>query len=283
MSFLSHFSPLRRSILAFGISAPRLGLRAVPHSSTAASTTTRRLHMWSTRSPPPLTMAAPKAPHSSATNILRRRGNASLTSKPNPSASASDAPLTGMARLRRLFKEYGRPALVVYMSISTVDLGLSFLVVKSGVDVEALVDTVKTTLTRWGVWTFAVDGDDEKELHDSIAAAEDEGGELGGRGKPGHASLWTTFLIAYAFHKLLLPIRVPITAAITPGFVRVMRQWGWMKDASAVAKVTAKSAAAAAADTARKSAGLAVVAVGAASAAAAGTSVPPPTPVSRLE
>ncbi|ORZ40331.1 hypothetical protein BCR44DRAFT_1509596 [Catenaria anguillulae PL171] len=157
-----------------------------------------------------------------------------ITRGPNPSSQKDPSkPLTGMARLRQLFKDYGRPAIVVYFAISTVDLGISFAAVYMGVDVEQVVDWAKGLLSKWGLWSFAVDEEDEADLRHQI---DEEGGK--------QKSLLTTFLIAYAFHKLLLPIRVPITVAVTPGFVRYMRRWGWMKDAAAMAKVMGASGAA---------------------------------------
>ena len=41
------------------------------------------------------------------------------------------------------------------------------------------------------------------------------------------AGLWTQVALAYAIHKSLIFIRVPLTAAITPKVVKVLRQWGW--------------------------------------------------------
>ncbi|RQM05254.1 hypothetical protein DH86_00001785 [Scytalidium sp. 3C] len=41
------------------------------------------------------------------------------------------------------------------------------------------------------------------------------------------ASLATQLALAYAIHKSFIFIRVPITAAITPKVVRVLRSWGW--------------------------------------------------------
>ena len=34
-------------------------------------------------------------------------------------------------------------------------------------------------------------------------------------------------MLAYAIHKSLIFIRVPLTAAITPKVVKTLRQWGW--------------------------------------------------------
>lgn len=41
------------------------------------------------------------------------------------------------------------------------------------------------------------------------------------------ASLATQLALAYAIHKSFIFIRVPLTAAVTPKVVRVLRGWGW--------------------------------------------------------
>jgi hypothetical protein len=42
-----------------------------------------------------------------------------------------------------------------------------------------------------------------------------------------NAGLATQLALAYAIHKSFIFIRVPITAAITPKVVKVLRGWGW--------------------------------------------------------
>lgn len=39
--------------------------------------------------------------------------------------------------------------------------------------------------------------------------------------------IWTQLALAYAIHKSFIFIRVPLTAAVTPKVVRVLRGWGW--------------------------------------------------------
>ena len=39
--------------------------------------------------------------------------------------------------------------------------------------------------------------------------------------------IWTQLALAYAIHKSFIFIRVPLTAALTPKVVRVLRGWGW--------------------------------------------------------
>jgi hypothetical protein len=42
-----------------------------------------------------------------------------------------------------------------------------------------------------------------------------------------HIGLAAQLALAYAIHKSFMFIRVPITAAITPKVVKVLRSWGW--------------------------------------------------------
>ncbi|KAK1979575.1 hypothetical protein LZ30DRAFT_596603, partial [Colletotrichum cereale] len=41
------------------------------------------------------------------------------------------------------------------------------------------------------------------------------------------ASLGTQLALAYAIHKSFIFLRVPLTAAVTPKVVKVLRSWGW--------------------------------------------------------
>lgn len=41
------------------------------------------------------------------------------------------------------------------------------------------------------------------------------------------ASLATQLALAYAIHKSFIFVRVPLTAAVTPKVVKVLRGWGW--------------------------------------------------------
>jgi hypothetical protein len=41
------------------------------------------------------------------------------------------------------------------------------------------------------------------------------------------SGLATQLALAYAIHKSFIFIRVPLTAAITPKVVKVLRRWGW--------------------------------------------------------
>lgn len=41
------------------------------------------------------------------------------------------------------------------------------------------------------------------------------------------AGLATQLALAYAIHKSFIFIRIPLTAAVTPKVVKVLRSWGW--------------------------------------------------------
>ncbi|KAA6407808.1 MAG: peptide alpha-N-acetyltransferase Nat2 [Lasallia pustulata] len=72
-----------------------------------------------------------------------------------------------------------------------------------------------------------------------VPGAEGPGGESDGRGYAHRveeaeirnlgeeASIWTQLALAYAIHKSFIFIRVPLTAAVTPKVVRVLRGLGW--------------------------------------------------------
>lgn len=58
------------------------------------------------------------------------------------------------------------------------------------------------------------------------------------------AGLGTQLALAYAIHKSFIFLRVPLTAAVTPKVVKVLRGWGWQigKRTSKAAKEAVKAA-----------------------------------------
>ncbi|MCJ1243522.1 hypothetical protein MMC30_000719 [Trapelia coarctata] len=155
----------------------------------------------------------------------------SLKSPPSPSLSLSQ-------RLRKLSREYGWSAVGVYFALSTLDFPFCFTAVRwlgterIGAWEHQIVEWVKRAVPvqvphKYRFW--------ERE-------AVVEGGEGLGEGVGGYdhgvreaevantgekASIWTQLALAYAVHKSFIFIRVPLTAAITPKVVRVLRGWGW--------------------------------------------------------
>jgi hypothetical protein len=88
-----------------------------------------------------------------------------------------------------------------------------------------------------GDWRAWRGHDDETPLREGIVATGDgsvgltlktnENGDVVKEGKHETASLGTQLALAYAIHKSFIFIRVPITAAVTPKVVKVLRSWGW--------------------------------------------------------
>lgn len=94
---------------------------------------------------------------------------------------------------------------------------------------DAIPDSVKQT---WRDWRRAVK---QKELEmtgsDDIGEAMEMAGwgveEASEANKGKDASLATQLALAYAIHKAFIFIRVPLTIAITPKVVKMLRGWGW--------------------------------------------------------
>nr|CAG8461314.1 2174_t:CDS:2 [Entrophospora candida] len=92
------------------------------------------------------------------------------------------------AKFKELTKRYGTSALAVYFIISTIDLGTTFILIQSG-GAERVVSNTSS--------------------------------------RPTMPSWTSTLVIAYGIHKLLLPLRLGLTAAITPSVVKKLRNMGW--------------------------------------------------------
>ncbi|XP_062699810.1 protein FAM210B, mitochondrial, partial [Aedes albopictus] len=107
------------------------------------------------------------------------------------SPASSEPPLTRKEQLKKAVKEYGSTVIVFHVGISLVSLGACYLLVSSGIDMVALLERF-----GWG---------------DSALAS-----------KAGTGA--STFVIAYAIHKVFAPVRISITLGATPFIVRVMRK-----------------------------------------------------------
>ncbi|ORX92125.1 hypothetical protein K493DRAFT_316797 [Basidiobolus meristosporus CBS 931.73] len=117
------------------------------------------------------------------------------------------------SKLKELITKYGKTATVAYLGISAIDLALTFWLVSVGG--EGFVSSLENwLLENFGNWKFV-----KKEVEDEILSTEEK--------QSGAPSLTSTFLVAYSIHKLLMPIRVPITAAVTPSLARKFQQLGW--------------------------------------------------------
>ncbi|PWY63548.1 hypothetical protein BO70DRAFT_375319 [Aspergillus heteromorphus CBS 117.55] len=156
-----------------------------------------------------------------------------VSSRPNSTAHSGQQPGSLSQRLRMLSKEYGWSALWIYLLLSAMDFPFCFAAVRLlGVErighyEHVILESAKAAInTVWPSSGHVEPGSGEskdsvsQEYETSVDASEQQAaGE--------EASLWTQLALAYAIHKSFIFVRVPLTAAITPKVVKVLRQWGW--------------------------------------------------------
>ncbi|CUS12209.1 unnamed protein product [Tuber aestivum] len=162
---------------------------------------------------------------------LRQSFSTAKTIPPPPPAG----PTTLSARLKHLSREYGYSALGVYLLLSALDFPFCFLAVRYlGTEKISKLEASVIGFVEpyWVSLRSAVGyppapvpvggGGMEVEEKGGQEAVHDAMGEAGEA-----ASIWTVLALAYAVHKSFIFIRVPLTAAVTPKVVKVLRGWGW--------------------------------------------------------
>ncbi|GCC24948.1 protein FAM210B, mitochondrial [Chiloscyllium punctatum] len=110
--------------------------------------------------------------------------------------SSDGKKLSKSQQLKQVFKEYGAVGVVFHVGISLTSLGIFYLVVSSGVDVAALLYKM---------------GFSEAVVQSRMAAGT------------------STFVLAYAVHKVFAPVRMSITLISVPLIVRYFRKIGLFK------------------------------------------------------
>lgn len=142
---------------------------------------------------------------------FRKRWNISgirhfSSSSPPPSSTTATAstgkpedivvekPLSRKDQVKKAFKEYGSTVIIFHVALSLASLGGFYLLVLNGLDVVALVQ-------KLGI---------ESERLSAISNA-------------------STFVVAYAVHKVFSPVRLSITLFSTPIIVRYLRAKGILK------------------------------------------------------
>ncbi|KAM7402387.1 hypothetical protein PAMP_017631 [Pampus punctatissimus] len=99
-------------------------------------------------------------------------------------------------QLKKVFKEYGAVGVSFHIGISLMSLGMFYLLVSSGIDMAALLCKL---------------GFSEAIVRSQMAAGT------------------STFVLAYAIHKLFAPVRISITLVSVPLIVRYFRKTGLFK------------------------------------------------------
>lgn len=145
--------------------------------------------------------------------------------------------------MKKLSREYGWSAVGVYMTLSVLDFPFCFLLVRTvGTERIAEIEHVvvsnvqrfipESVKTMWHEYRHGGKQAEPEAVGDTTIP---EGVEVAGwgvreadeRSKQEGASLATQLALAYAIHKSFIFVRVPLTAAILPKVVKVLRGWGW--------------------------------------------------------
>ncbi|EPS34110.1 hypothetical protein POX_a00909 [Penicillium oxalicum] len=178
---------------------------------------------------PPSTSSITSSSFSSRLSRTQRRFNSSKSGQSQSQAQAqAQAPQGLSQRLRTLSREYGWAALGVYLGLSALDFPVCFVAVQLlGVDrighwEHVIVTSVKNAVHA--VWPSEWSQSGKRQPDEDGTKGDNEESESERREK---ASIWTQLALAYAVHKSLIFIRVPLTAAATPKIVKVLRRWGW--------------------------------------------------------
>ncbi|KAG7267095.1 hypothetical protein CRUP_011201 [Coryphaenoides rupestris] len=145
----------------------------------------------------------------------------SSSSSSSPSSSSAGPEGGGPSKaqqLKKVFKEYGAVGVSFHICMSLMSLGMFYLLVSSGIDMAAVLCKL---------------GFSEAVVQSKMAAGT------------------STFVLAYAVHKLFAPVRISITLVSVPLLVRYLRKTGLFKPppTSATTTTTAASAATAASTT----------------------------------
>uniref|UniRef100_A0AAZ3SNX9 DUF1279 domain-containing protein n=1 Tax=Oncorhynchus tshawytscha TaxID=74940 RepID=A0AAZ3SNX9_ONCTS len=143
--------------------------------------------------------AAPKGLEDSAA-VLKgdqtpKEASAKVPEEPKVPEPEEDKPSKAQ-QLKKVFKEYGAVGVSFHVCISLMSLGMFYLAVSSGIDMAAILYKI---------------GFSESLLQSRLAAGT------------------STFVLAYAVHKLFAPLRISITLVSVPLLVRYLRKTGLFK------------------------------------------------------
>ncbi|KAL6889590.1 hypothetical protein HDV57DRAFT_333521 [Trichoderma longibrachiatum] len=155
---------------------------------------------------------------------------------------AKEESLSLSGRFKKLSREYGWSAVGVYFALSVLDFPFCFLLVRIvGTErigqvehyvVSAVAKFIPESVrTRWHEWRQSLKKEEEQRLGNNDISDKVEmvgwGVEKAQERNKEEASLATQLALAYAIHKSFIFVRVPLTAAVTPKVVKVLRGWGW--------------------------------------------------------
>ncbi|KAF8844760.1 hypothetical protein BDN67DRAFT_894348 [Paxillus ammoniavirescens] len=140
------------------------------------------------------------------------------TGSPAPNDSGPSLPpdATVSQRLKHLVKSYGWYALGVYLILSALDFAIAF----AGVNLLGAEQVSQVAARVKEIVLGFIHSNPSEDVKDGIeSTTANQGGQEG---------LYAMLVLAYTIHKtLFLPVRVGLTAALTPRIVGWLRMKGW--------------------------------------------------------
>lgn len=133
---------------------------------------------------------------STAPEKTREERAAGVETGSSSESPGSDEKPSKAQQLKKVFKEYGAVGVSFHIGISLMSLGIIYLAVSSGLDMTSVLYKV---------------GFSESVVQSRMAAGT------------------STFVLAYAVHKLFAPLRISITLVSVPLIVRHLRRTGLFK------------------------------------------------------
>uniref|UniRef100_A0AC11E3B8 Family with sequence similarity 210 member B n=1 Tax=Ovis aries TaxID=9940 RepID=A0AC11E3B8_SHEEP len=150
--------------------------------------------------PPPVFLPL-LGPGPDAQLLRAARGNYQGRQDPSKiTVTTEEKKLSKSQQLKKIFQEYGAVAVSLHIGISLISLGMFYMVISSGVDMSAVLLKL---------------GFKESLVQSKMAAGT------------------STFVVAYAIHKLFAPVRISITLVSVPLIVRYFRKVGIFKPPAA--------------------------------------------------
>ncbi|XP_017004013.2 protein FAM210B, mitochondrial [Drosophila takahashii] len=119
----------------------------------------------------------------------------SYTTQSASTQTATTVKLSKREQLKRAFKEYGATIIAFHVGISVISLGGFYLLVSSGINLMPVLEFL-------GIGSSA--------MAEKVATG-------------------STFVVAFAVHKVFAPARISITLGTTPFIVRYLRSKGLLK------------------------------------------------------
>ncbi|XP_031624968.1 uncharacterized protein LOC116341804 [Contarinia nasturtii] len=124
------------------------------------------------------------------------KSNANDESKPKDESEQTEVvALTPRAKLKNAIRDYGSTVFVFHVAISLVSLGIFYQLVNSGLDMVAIMDYLGLSSTS-------------STISNNLTSGA------------------STFVVAYAIHKVFAPFRISITLVSAPFIVRYLRNKG---------------------------------------------------------